>query len=249
MTRLTYQLARMMARFWSLSQRTNEVERGTRVLMFHDLHDSTDTSDLYTMPAESFRNGLASLATWMRKQQQDFVPFSSNPSPGVAITFDDGYRSTMLIAADVLSSLEIPFHVFVTKSYVTSRDSRYLNESDLKHLLTRSGITFGVHGLHHRRMALLSESELREDLIHSRDWLEQVLGVTVSTLSYPHGSFTPKVVEMVEGSGFLAAACSSPGTYTSTRQQFMIPRIDMWSQDEGRVWVDKTRGVWDKMLP
>ncbi len=24
----------------------------------------------------------------------------------------------------------------------------------------------------------------------------------------------------------------------------MIPRIDMWSQDEGRVWVDKTRGVW-----
>ena len=249
MTRFTYQLARMAARFRALARLDNEVERGTRVLMFHDLHESRSTSDLYTMPAESFRSGFTSLAKWMKEHQYDFLAFAPDPSPGVAVTFDDGYRSTMLIAADVLPDQHIPFHVFVTKSYITSGDSRYLNESDLKRLVTIPGITLGVHGVQHERMSFMSEAKLREDLAESRDWLEQLTSVAVSTLSYPHGSFTPMVAAAVEEAGYLAAACSGPGTFSTVRQRFEIPRIDMWSQDDGRVWIDKTRGSWDGILP
>ena len=167
----------------------------------------------------------------------------------MAVTFDDGYRSTMLIAADVLANQNIPFHLFVTKSYVTSGDSRYLNETELKYLLTVPGVTVGVHGVQHDRMSYMSEVKLREDLAESRDWLEQLTSATVTTLSYPHGCYTTTVAAAVEDSGYLAAACSTPGTFTSEKQRFMIPRIDMWSQDRGRVWTDKTRGAWDRILP
>jgi peptidoglycan/xylan/chitin deacetylase (PgdA/CDA1 family) len=249
MTRLTYQLARMAARLRALAQLDNEAKRGTRVLMFHDLHESASASDLYTMPAQSFRKGIASLAGWMREYQYDFLAFAPDPRPGVALTFDDGYRSTMLIAADVLTAQHIPFHVFVTKSYATSGDSRYLNESDLKRLVTIPGITLGVHGVKHDRMSRMPEGELREDLTVARDWLEQLTGVSISTLSYPHGCYTSNVAAAVENSGYLAAACSSPGTFSSEQQRFVIPRIDMWSQDDSRVWIEKTRGSWDRILP
>ncbi len=50
--------------------------------MFHDLHDSTDTSDLYTMPAESFRKWAGNTGNMDAETLTAFVPFVVNPSPG-----------------------------------------------------------------------------------------------------------------------------------------------------------------------
>jgi peptidoglycan/xylan/chitin deacetylase (PgdA/CDA1 family) len=249
MTRLTYQLARMTARMIASIRQPNETLRGTRVLMFHDLHELTGCSDLYSMPASTFNGGMSLLSKWMKQEQTDFVPFSSQPRPGVAITFDDGYRSTLYIAAEILISLQIPFHIFVTKSFVDSGGARYLRDSDLKQLASMPSVTFGVHGVSHDRMPTLSDSQLRKDLEEARDWLEQLTGTSISTLSYPHGAYTTEVASLVEASGFTAAACSNAGTFTSEQQRMVIPRIDMWSRDTGRVWIDKIRGGWDHLLP
>jgi hypothetical protein len=161
MTRLTYQLARMAARMIASIQQPNETLRGTRVLMFHDLQKLTAFSDIYTMPASSFKGGMSLLSEWMKRKQTEFVPFSSEPRPGVAVTFDDGYRSTLYIAAEILISLQIPFHIFVTKSFVDSGGARYLSDSDLKRLVSMPGVTLGVHGVSHDRMPTLTESQLR----------------------------------------------------------------------------------------
>ena len=249
MTRLTYQLARMAARMIASIQQPNETLRGTRVLMFHDLQKLTAFSDIYTMPASSFKGGMSLLSEWMKRKQTEFVPFSSEPRPGVAVTFDDGYRSTLYIAAEILISLQIPFHIFVTKSFVDSGGARYLSDSDLKRLVSMPGVTLGVHGVSHDRMPTLTESQLRTDLAEARDWLEQLTGTSISSLSYPHGSYTTEVASLVQTCGFTAAACSNVGTFTSEQQRMVIPRIDMWSRDTGRVWIDKTRGGWDHLLP
>lgn len=249
MTRITYQLARLTARMVTSIRQPNETSRGTRVLMFHDLHELTDFSDLYSMPASLFRSGMSLLSEWMKHDHAEFVPFSSKPRPGVAVTFDDGYRSSLYIAAEILKSLQIPFHIFVTKSFVECGEARYLGESDLKRLASMPGVTLGVHGVTHDRMPTLSESQLRTDLAEARDWLEQLTGTSISTLSYPHGSYTTEVASLVQTCGFTAAACSSVGTFTSEQQRMIIPRIDMWSRDTGRVWIDKIRGGWDHLLP
>ena len=249
MTRITYQTASLLATIVGLLRRTSETSNGTRVLMFHDLCDSNSDLELYAIPASRFVLNMTELAEWSRHHQVCFIPFSSSPSQGIAVTFDDGYQSTLRLAADVLVSLGIPFHVFVTKEYVMSGDKRYLRESEIRQLTALPGATVGIHGLSHTHFPALETSRLRSEMYVARQWLEQLIGKSVDTISYPHGSFDERVRAEVQNLGFDAAACSQAGTFSSPLQRFSIPRIDIWAFDRKRAIIQKTRGSWDRLLP
>jgi peptidoglycan/xylan/chitin deacetylase (PgdA/CDA1 family) len=165
------------------------------------------------------------------------------------VTFDDGYQSTLKLAAPVLVSLKIPFHVFITKSYVDSGDSRYLAKRDLIELAELPGATLGLHGMSHSRLSSLSDDSLHREMRESRDWLEQLIGRSVNSLSYPHGDFDARVSAATLAAGITTAACSNIGTFLKTSQSLSIPRIDIWSYDSPKSTVAKIRGDWDFLLP
>lgn len=249
MNRLTYSSARLFLRLLGAVNRHCAFSRGTRVLMFHDIIDSRDTSDLYSLPAQVFAEGMTELSNLKDSSDRLFVPFTDTPQPGIAVTFDDGYLSTYRLAAQTLIELHIPFHLFVTRSFVESTDSRYLRVPDLQLLASLPGVTFGLHGTTHQPMSTMSSDALRRSLTDSRDWLEQTTQMTVDSLSYPHGATNSSVQDIVEEVGLSCAACSTAGTFIQPTQRYMIPRIDIWAMDSPRVLVDKARGVWDSILP
>lgn len=249
MNRAKFVLASLATSAIGSLRRTDEPRRGTRVVMYHDVNESGDVSDIYSIPLATFASGIARLSEWARKANHQFMPFHHQPRPGIAITFDDGYQSTLRLAAPVFAEFEIPFHVFVTKSYVLQGGPAYLSESDLKVLSQMPHASIGVHGVSHRHFSQLDERALRTELIESRDWLEQVTGKAATSLSYPHGDFTRAVSNLVGECGFTAAACSAIGTFTDSSQALAIPRVDIWSYDTPRTTVAKTRGDWDSVLP
>jgi len=249
MNRAKFVLASLATSAIGSLRRTDEPRRGTRVVMYHDVNESGDASDIYSIPLARFASGIARLSEWARKANHRFVPFHNEPRPGIAITFDDGYRSTLQLAAPVFAQFEIPFHVFVTKSYVLQGGPAYLSEGDLKALSQMPLASVGVHGTSHRRFSQLDERALRAELTESRDWLEQVTGKAVTSLSYPHGDFNQAVSNIVGQCGFSAAACSAIGTFTDSSQALEIPRVDIWSHDTPRTTIAKTRGDWDSVLP
>ena len=110
-------------------------------------------------------------------------------------------------------------------------------------------MTVGVHGVTHQRLTILSSQQIRDELAQSRDWLEQLTGRSVTSMSYPHGDFNPEVSEIAKSCGFETAACSRIGTFTDTHQAFAIPRIDIWAFDKRRAFLQKTLGSWDRLLP
>ena len=73
-----------------------------------------------------------------------FNPIGPTPRPGIAVTFDDGYLSTLTTAAPILIKHNIPFHVFVTKSYCQSGNTRYLTETLLRELAAVPLASFGT---------------------------------------------------------------------------------------------------------
>lgn len=216
--------------------------------MFHDLTSSNKSNDLYMLPARTFRLALEKLRHWSTSVNSKVVPFSPEPVDGMVITFDDGYRSTLTIAAPLLVDHQVPFHIFVTKSYVQSGDEKYLSVDDIIQLSKTSLATFGVHGDTHRAFSTLSEMELRRELRDSRDWLEQILGRSVYTLSFPFGDYDQRAIDAAADAGFVAAACSRAGTYVDSLQRYNIPRIDIWSMDSPDVILAKVQGCWDVIL-
>jgi len=248
MNRAKYIAARYAARSLGVLRHHDEVARGTRVLMYHDLNEVGARNDIYSLPVTQFAEGVAALARWTRERSHSFVPLTATPRPGIAVTFDDGYRSTLTLAAPFLMEYSIAFTVFVTKSFVDS-GSRYLSTADLRALASLPGVVLGTHGVSHSRFSDLDERLLREDLSSSRDWLQQMIQSPVTSMSYPHGSHTQRISEIAHECGYTTAACSSRGTFTDGAQSMRIPRIDIWSHDSGAATIEKTRGDWDRLLP
>ena len=124
-----------------------------------------------------------------------------------------------------------------------------MRPAEIKELSALPGVTVGVHGVTHQRLTKLSSQQVRDELAQSRDWLEQLTGRSVTSMSYPHGDFNPEVSEIAKSCGFETAACSRIGTFTDICQAFAIPRIDIWAFDKRRAFLQKTLGSWDRLLP
>ena len=248
MNRAKYVTARLAARSLGLLWHPDEPAHGTRVLMYHDLNEVGARDDIYSLPVTQFAEGVAALARWAREHNHSFVPLTATPRPGIAVTFDDGYRSTLALAVPILVEHSIAFGVFVTKSFVDS-GSRYLTTADLRTLASLPGVVLGTHGVSHAKFADLDERALREELSSSRDWMQQTIGTPVTSMSYPHGSHTGRISEIARECGYTTAACSSRGTFTDAAQSMRIPRIDIWSHDAGAATIEKTGGDWDRLLP
>lgn len=248
MNRTKYRLAAGLAEATAAVRRRHAARLGTRTLMYHDLGDGTPSTDIYVLSSISFRAQMEALSQWTSDHQTPFVSLDTKPQPGVAVTFDDGYRSTLTIAAPVLAQLDIPFHVFATRAYCQSGDARYLSENDLCELASLPNVVIGTHGTTHTGFAQVSPEALDRELLDAKDWLQQVIQRPVDSLSYPHGSCTPDVAEAVKKHGYRYACSSQPGTYRSFDQRFTIPRMDIWSYDSARTTLQKLQGVWDWML-
>ena len=248
MNRTKYLLAVGLAEATAAVRRNNTTSFGTRTLLYHDLVDGASSNDLYLLSASSFQAHIEAVSQWARNQRVPFVAVAGKPQPGIAVTFDDGYRSTLTIAAPLLAQHGMPFHVFATRAYCQSGDARYLNETDLCELASLPNVVIGAHGTTHTRLAHMSPEDLHRELLDAKDWLQQVIQRPVDSLSYPHGSFTPATAEAVQKFGYDYACSSQPGTFRSVEQRFAIPRIDIWSRDSARTAAHKLRGAWDWML-
>src|SRR5206468_9705092 len=97
-------------------------------------------------------------------------------APGVALSFDDGWRGAVELAAPVLAERNLPAFFFITTQFVGR--SLFATSGALNRLDPRL-FTIGSHGVTHRMMSSLSSSEIRRELVESKVQLEALLGRAV----------------------------------------------------------------------
>jgi len=160
--------------------------------------------------------------------------------PGVALTFDDGYRDNLREAAPVLARYDLPATVFV----VASRTGMYLDHDDrvpAAQLMTweelaelaRGGWSIGAHTMTHARLSRLTVPEQRGEIAGCKSAIERALGVEVKAFAYPFGSaldYTRDSVRLVREAGYAFAV--------SNRYGLCRPREDRWALR--RIWIDRT---------
>jgi len=243
MNQVKYRLAQLV----SSTQRTKPAyQNHRRVLMYHSINQHKKSEkDIYSLSQQDFAQHVELLGELHKTETSKIVELDSTDRSGITITFDDGYRDTLTIAAQSLAEKKLPFTVFVSSANITSGDSKFLNRQELIELSNVSGATIGSHGHAHTHLAKMSPQDVTSDLKHSKDWLEQIIQKPVTMLSYPHGSYNDVVVRIASKIGFEFAATSRWGVFEVDTKKLEIPRIDIWSQDSRKVLQQKLLGQWE----
>lgn len=130
-----------------------------------------------------------------------------------AVTFDDGFVSVVENALPELESLRIPCIIFVPTGSLGSRpawiESSHEdgNESiatpELIHsLAARPLVRIGSHSVSHPNFRVLEDSRAIEELISSKNALEEITGLRVDSFSFPHGAHTQRSLILARQCGY-----------------------------------------------
>lgn len=217
---------------------------GCRVLMYHAVGGPAagDARGLYSLSPGRFAEHVRRLAQIGGVRPLDAAAGSGE---GVAITFDDGYRDNMTVAAPLLADAGLPFTVFVTPDFVRSGARHYLSPDEVRQLAQVPGAAIGAHGRSHRRLTQCSDAELAAELHDSKAWLEDLLGKSVETMSFPHGATDARVRTAAAAAGYALAACSRFGAHPRGGDPLGVARVEIWANDSSARLSAKLRGDWD----
>jgi peptidoglycan/xylan/chitin deacetylase (PgdA/CDA1 family) len=223
--------------------------RGCRVLMYHSVGSGAvdDSRRLYSIMPSLFAEHVRAIAERFKGQTVSLdvgVKFGK----GLVITFDDGYRDNLTLASPLLIERGIPFTVFVTPDLAAAAShEQFLSQGDLRQLAAQPGVTIGAHGRSHRPLTACTDQELDSELRGSRSWLEDLLGRSVTSMSYPYGAMDARVRRAVAAAGYSIAACSRIGRYRVGDDPLQVPRTEIWAGDSTKRLLSKAAGDWDWM--
>ena len=246
---LTFRAKRLGATALSAAPRilARKPQAGLRVLTYHSVGNQVDgdINDIYNMSRAEFEEHVSTIVRFSAAHSLPLVPFGSDSTDGIAITFDDGYVDVLQTVAPILLRHHIPFHVFITPTKLTSGDPRYLTTTQLQELALNPLVSIGAHGFEHRPLTKMSTSEAERDLRRSRESLQEILQRGVDTMSYPFGMVNQDVRDAAARAGFAKAGCSKWGFNHEDTDRLMIRRIDMWARDRRSTVNDKLAGNWN----
>jgi peptidoglycan/xylan/chitin deacetylase (PgdA/CDA1 family) len=127
------------------------------------------------------------------------APRTANHSQDVCLTFDDGWRGVLDIAAPILQAHGFSAILFITTDLLDR--PHYLASQELMPL-SNGPLRVGSHARTHRMLCLLTEPEIRAELSDSKKILEDLTGHEVDLLSIPNGAVDDRVRRIAGECGY-----------------------------------------------
>jgi len=213
--------------------------------MYHTVGASAygDHLGLNTITMERFRKHVDILAKMLTTK---LLPINITENElKIAITFDDGYADNLYHVAPLLAEHGLPFTVFVTSDFVRKKKPGFLSPVELKKLSQMPGATIGAHSRTHCHLTECSNENLRIELQESKNYLENLIGQPVTSLSYPYGAVDMRVREAAKSAGYQIGTCSRFDINLPNQDQLILNRCVILSEDTPRVLHQKLQGEWD----
>ena len=156
------------------------------------------------------------------------------PPRPIVITFDDAYADFYTNALPALQRHNFVATLYVPTAFISST-SRWLEPigEGSRPMLTwlqlaeirASGIECGAHSHTHQPLDMLPLSVAREEIVCSKEVLEEYLGQQVTTFAYPYGFYSASVRQIVQDAGY-SSACAVRLTRSSLQDDlYALARI------------------------
>lgn len=223
----------------------------TRILTYHSI--GWRRYEMNVTP-EAFAAQMA----WLSKHQR-VIPLEEAAAgePGIAITFDDGYRDNLINALPILEHHHFPATLFVVSCCLGGTlpgekepDTGVLLTPDELREAAARGLSIGGHTRSHPRLSTLDRAAQVEEIAGGKVELETILGQLVTAFAYPYGSaldYTAESEEIAREAGFTSASSNRYGPVRSSDSPFALRRIWIDSTDSLRTFEDKITGRLDAL--
>lgn len=167
-----------------------------------------------------------------------FVPAAQIARTGgtpdqIALTFDDGARSVLTVAAPILQQYGIPFSAFVVSQWCDGRQgpgpTSVLGWQDVVRL-AELGAEIGNHSATHPDFALLTDAQMIEEVKGAEETIEQHTGIRTTSFAIPmgqSGNWPPEASATVHALGYdLVYAQAEETRPTGTVARTFVTRFD-----------------------
>jgi peptidoglycan/xylan/chitin deacetylase (PgdA/CDA1 family) len=230
---------------------------GIQPLVYHRVcPDRESFRSTYVVSASDFRRQMEYLV----RHRYDCVTLDAllagttgrNGRPRILLTFDDGYLDNYTHAFPILRELGLPAIVFLVADF--SRRTNWwdvpmgvpeapLLERDHVREMVEGGIEFGSHTLRHSSLPSLSDRELTEELVRSRELIEDAAGRPVRALSYPYSHLDERVKRATRETGYSCAFAVNGGPLRAEADLWEIRRVNVTAGARGLVLDAKVSGL------
>lgn len=124
------------------------------------------------------------------------------PDKAIVLTFDDGWKSQYEYALPILEKYKFTGTFFIITNSTGMKS--YMSVDELKDL-HQKGFEIASHTKSHPKLPTLDDAKLSDELIGSKKFLEEKLGITVRTMAYPYYAHDDRVIKAVKAAGYQGA--------------------------------------------
>ena len=218
---------------------------GAPILLYHDIVGRGDRpGDPFTVTADAFDRQMAWLAAHFTvvTVRELLARVTRGSARGLAaVTFDDGYRSTVDRALPVLRAHSLSATVFVDTGRLNTGGSS-LTDADVR-ALSDAGVEIGSHTVTHPNLMEIDDASLRRELLDSRAQLAALTGTDIAGFAHPFGRYDARVRTAVQSAGYsYACTCRQHGTNRPGDDAFQLMRLEVNATDDARRFESKLRG-------
>ena len=218
------------------------------IMMYHSVSLS-DAGPLNSVTPQAFENQMA----FLKKNHYRVISLNDLiegkrrnkkfSHKTVVITFDDGYQDNFKYAYPVLRKYNFPATIFLISDLVGVAP-QVLTWPQIKEM-NENGINFGSHTRHHAYLPDISQEQLKDEIVNSKRIIEEHLGKSVYSFSYPIGGFSEKIKSVVARAGYLAAVTTNRGSDRYDVDPYELNRVRIKSWDSPLVLCSKLSGYYN----
>jgi peptidoglycan/xylan/chitin deacetylase (PgdA/CDA1 family) len=167
------------------------------------------------------------------------------PAYSAVLTFDDGFRNFLTVAAPILVARGLPATIFlitgsaseetesaINLDWTPGDDERYLSWADARILKDELKFDIGSHTCSHAGLLTLSAAETDRELLHSYEDLVTHLGVVAPTFSYPKGQCSKMLADDARRLGYACAVTTDRGLNELDHDLFTLGRTLIGDDDD-----------------
>jgi peptidoglycan/xylan/chitin deacetylase (PgdA/CDA1 family) len=221
--------------------------QGVVILNYHAFGSASEQPGRFIVPARRFARQMR----WLRLAGYRVVSLRAlveerrdnqlAPSTSVAITLDDGYADTAVLAYPILHRLRLRATLFLVSGAVGGPNDwdadgelahrPLLSWSTLRKMAQDGLMEYGAHTRSHSSLPSLPHAEARAEMERGRNELEEQLGGPISVLAYPYGARDVATDHLAEDIGFHGACGTEPGPNTPATPRYALRRTEVRGTD------------------